>query len=125
MQENKNPPVCVRSVKGRIVTRFGYPSILIGAKRDPSAPEGFTWSDDIVEIPSREYAEHRRAYDTAFAAGDLERVDDALERAKDAPTPAKETSAKEVSGDNEDAKDAPTPAKENESLEPLEKGIAQ
>lgn len=120
MQENENSPVRVRSVKNRIVTRFGYPSILIGAKRDPSAPEGFSWSDEIVEIPAKEFAEYRRSYETAIAAGDLELV-------KDTPTPAEETSAKDVTGELEDAKNAPTPANdETESLEdPLEKGALQ
>lgn len=68
------PPLRVRAVPGRLVTRFGVKGGgYIGATRKGSEIE---WTEDVVEIPGAEYQAARRAYDRAIQEGDLERVTD-------------------------------------------------
>jgi hypothetical protein len=63
--------IFVSSVEGHLVTRLGT-NTLIGASRDPRAPDRVTWElDAIIAIPGPEYIAHKREYDRALREGGL------------------------------------------------------
>lgn len=64
----------MRSVQGRLVTRWGTrPSLFVGAAVTtiPGEKPRVEWSEEPVRIPEAEYRRYRREYDRALAAGDL------------------------------------------------------